>query len=156
MTLQNSEVMIQQLSAAFTTIPFNQMLGLRLDHLDEHQAIMSFNMKNELIGNFLHGILHGGVISSVLDMAGGILVMASAVHKHPDANIEDLQHILGKCSTIDLQISYLRPGHGNIFTAKAWLLKSGHKIAFTRMELYNDHESLLATASGTYIQGTIT
>lgn len=145
---------VQQLGTAFTSIPFNQMLGLRLDHLDEHYACMSFNMKNELIGNFLHGILHGGVISSVLDMAGGILVMASAVHKHPDASMEDLQNILGKCSTIDLQVSYLRPGLGEIFTAKAWLQKSGYKIAFTRMELYNDKESLLATGSGTYMQGT--
>lgn len=149
------DLFLQHLSAAFTDIPFNQLLGLRLDHLDEKQTVMSFSMKDELIGNFLHGILHGGVISSVLDMAGGILVMSSAVHKHPDANIEDLQHILGKCSTIDLQISYLRPGHGNMFTAKAWLLKSGHKIAFTRMELYNDQESLLATAAGTYMQGTL-
>lgn len=147
------EIVFQHLSAAFTGIPFNQLLGLHLDHLDEKHASMSFNMKDELIGNFLQGILHGGVISSVLDMAGGILVMASAVHKHPDASLEDLQTILGKCSTIDLQVSFLRPGHGNTFTAKAWMQKTGSKIAFTRMELYNDKESLIATASGTYMQG---
>lgn len=148
-----SELVLQHLTAAFTGIPFNQLLGLQLDHLDEKHACMSFSMKDELIGNFLQGILHGGVISSVLDMAGGILVMASAVHKHPEASLETLETILGKCSTIDLQVSYLRPGIGSLFTAKAWMQKTGNKIAFTRMELYNDKESLIATASGTYMQG---
>lgn len=151
--MDKNSVIMQQLGTAFTTIPFNQMLGLRLDHIDENYACMSFSMKNELIGNFLQGILHGGVISSVLDMAGGVLVMAAAVHKHPDANIEELGNIVGKCSTIDLQVSYIRPGHGEMFTAKAWLQKAGNKIAFTRMELYNDKEALIASASGTYFQG---
>lgn len=152
--MDKNKAVIQQLSSAFMSIPFNQMLGLKLDHLDKEYACMSFNMKNELIGNFLHGILHGGVISSVLDMAGGILVMASSVFKHPDASLEDLEQIVGKCSTIDLQVSFLRPGIGDVFTAKAWMQRSGNKIAFTRMELYSDKESLIATASGTYMQGT--
>lgn len=114
---------------------------------------MSFTMKNELVGNFLHGILHGGVISSVLDMAGGMVVMASAVAKHPDASLETLSLVLGKCSTIDLQISYLRPGKGEHFTAKARLIKGGHQIAFTRMELFNHANVLIASAAGTYHLG---
>ncbi|HTM63109.1 MAG TPA: thioesterase family protein [Gammaproteobacteria bacterium] len=153
--MDKNTAVIQQLSSTFMSIPFNQMLGLKLDHVDNHYSCMSFNMKNELIGNFLHGILHGGVISSVLDMAGGILVMSSMVFKHPDATLEDLAMIIGKCSTVDLQVSFLRPGLGNVFTAKAWLQKSGNKIAFTRMELYSDTEKLIATASGTYMQGNI-
>src|SRR3990167_8803289 len=92
---------LQHLSRVFTGIPFNQMLGLQLDHIDTQHITMSFNMKQELIGNFLHGILHGGVISSVLDMAGGMAVMAAAIHKHPDSTIDDLAAIVGKTSTID-------------------------------------------------------
>lgn len=145
--------MLEQLASAFTTIPFNKMLGLKLDDLQDQHVVMSFNMKEDLIGNFLQGILHGGVISSVLDMAGGMIVMANAIAKRPDASKEELAKILGKCSTIDLQISYLSPGRGEHFMAKAWLKKTGNKIAFTRMELYNDSEVLIATASGTYLQG---
>lgn len=144
------QAIVQQLSLAFTSIPFNRMLGLTLEKLDTDHVIMQFKMKEELIGNFLHGILHGGVISSVLDMAGGMVVMAAAVAKHSDATLEDLAAILGKCSTIDLQISYLRPGKGDTFIAKAWLIKSGNKISFTRMELFNQDETQIATASGTY------
>lgn len=145
--------MMTQLSNAFIEIPFNRMLGLQLVHLDMHSATMTFNMKKELIGNFLQGILHGGVISSVLDMAGGITVMATAVHRHSHQSMENIVHALAKCSTIDLQINYLRPGKGEVFTAKAWIVKSGSKVSFTRMELYNEHEILLAMATGTYAHG---
>lgn len=152
-TPPSKEAALQLLAGAFSSIPFNRMLGLKLDHITSENATMSFTMKNELIGNFLHGILHGGVISSVLDMAGGIVVMAEAISKHPEASTEELAAVLGKCSTIDLQISYLRPGRGEHFTAKASLVKSGHKIAFTRMELFNNADLLIATASGTYHLG---
>jgi uncharacterized protein (TIGR00369 family) len=145
------QLMLQQLAGAFTSIPFNQMLGLKLDHLDGHTVTMSFSMKNDLIGNFLHGILHGGVISSVLDMAGGMAVMASAVHKHPHCTPDQLAAIVGKCSTIDLHISYLRPGRGEQFIAKANLIKSGSSVSFAHMELFNQDETLIATANGTYL-----
>lgn len=148
-----AEPILQQLSHAFTSIPFNQMLGLRLDHMDHDYISMSFNMKNDLVGNFLHGILHGGVISSVLDMAGGIAIMLHSISKHPNASIEELAIVLGKSSTIDLQISYLSPGRGEIFTAKAYLVKGGNTISFARMELYNQDSTLIATGNGTYKMG---
>ncbi len=135
---EKQQVILHSLIAAFNDIPFNNMLGLQLEHVDLDHVVMNFSMKNELIGNFLHGILHGGVISSVLDMAGGMVVMATALHKHPNATIEELADILGKCSTIDLQISYLRPGKANHSLLKPGQLKSGNKISFTRMELYNE------------------
>lgn len=64
-------MMLAHLAKKFTDIPFNRMLGLHLDHVTPEHVILNFSMKNDLIGNFLYGILHGGVISSVLDMAGG-------------------------------------------------------------------------------------
>ncbi|OGT41072.1 MAG: hypothetical protein A3F13_07390 [Gammaproteobacteria bacterium RIFCSPHIGHO2_12_FULL_40_19] len=151
MTESNSiQKLLQQLSAGFTAIPFNQMLGLHLDQLTADHVAMSFKMKNDLVGNFFYGILHGGVISSVLDMAGGMVVMASSIQKNPTASVEELSEILSKCSTIDLQINYLRPGKGELFITRANLMKSGNKISFTRMELYNQDNILIAMGSGTY------
>jgi len=148
---QFQRAMLQQLSGAFTAIPFNQMLGLTLDHLSAKEVCMSFVMKHELIGNYMQGILHGGVISSVLDMAGGMVVMASGIQKHVGASPEELARILGKCSTIDLHLNFLHPGKGERFIAKAWLTKSGNQLSFTSMELRNEAEVLISTASGTYI-----
>jgi len=145
------EVMLEQLSSAFNAIPFNKMLGLKLDHISPERVMMNFRMKEELIGNFLQGILHGGVISSVLDMAGGMAAMAAAIYKNHDYTVEEMIEIIGKTSTIDLQISYLRPGRGEFFIAKAWLVKSGRKITFVRMELTNNEGTLIATGSATYL-----
>lgn len=142
---------LQELNSAFINIPFNQLLGLKLDELSTDHVIMSFNMKNELVGNFMYGILHGGVISSVLDMAGGMVVMASAIHKHPNSTMADLAEIMGKCSTIDLHINYLTPGKGDRFIAKASIIKRGNLISFTKMELLNQQEMLIATGNGTYL-----
>lgn len=148
---QHTEVILQQLSAAFTSVPFNHLLGLKLDHLDAKSVIMNFQMKDELVGNFLHGILHGGVISSVLDMAGGMATMANAIQHFPDHSPQELVKVIGRTSTIDLQISYLRPGKGDTFIAKAWVVKGGKKIVFARMELFNQDETLIATGNGTYL-----
>lgn len=145
-----NNVALSKLITAFTSVPFNKMLGLELNELSHDQVSMRFEMKESLIGNFLQGILHGGVISSVLDMAGGLMVMATSVHKNPHCTVEQLADIVGKCSTIDLQVSYLRPGKGDHFFAKSWLVKSGSNITFTRMELVNQDHTLLAIANGTY------
>ena len=147
----NESILIQQLSAAFTAIPFNRMLGLRLDALTANHVTMNFEMKETLVGNFLLGILHGGVISSVLDMAGGMVAMSAAIHKNQGKSADELIAIIGKTSTIDLHINYLRPGKGKLFIAKAWLTKSGKKISFARMELMNEDETLIATGSATYL-----
>lgn len=144
---------ITALKKAFTEIPFNRMLGLHLDEIKRDSASMSFEMKKELIGNYMHGILHGGVISSVLDMAGGVVAMAAAIYKKKEQTLETLAITLGKSSTISLHIDYIRPGKGERFTAKAWLQHSGNKISFTRMELFSEEEVLIATGTATYLTG---
>lgn len=142
---------LQQLALAFTAIPFNRMLGLQLGLIDHTQIVMTFEMKEELIGNYLHGNLHGGVISAVLDMAGGMLAMTNSLHQHQDKAADELIDIIGKTTTIDLQIQYLNPGRGKRFTAKSFLNKSGKRIVFTRMELINDEEMLIASGSASYL-----
>lgn len=149
--MTRTAALMQALSQGFMDIPFNRVLDLKLDTLTDTHIVITFSKKEELVGNFLQGILHGGVIASVLDMAGGMVVIASAIHRHPESSIEELSKIVSFCSTIDLHVNYINPGKGTTFIAKSWLTKSGHTISFTRMELFNQDENLIATASGTYI-----
>ena len=53
-------------------IPFNKVLGIRVDSLDFEHFSIRFEQRPELVGNFTRGMLHGGVIASVLDVAGGM------------------------------------------------------------------------------------
>ena len=144
----------EQFAQVFTAIPFNRILGLKLDSIEKDHILLHFDMRDELVGNFLHGILHGGVISSVLDMAGGAAAMIAHAQKYPTHDLLQLAEQLGKAGTINLHVDYLRPGKGKRFTAKAWILRSGNKITVSRMELLNDESVLIASASGTYLVGS--
>lgn len=137
----------------FATIPFNRTLGLKIHAIEADSISLIFTMRDDLIGNFMQNILHGGVIASVLDMAGGVAAMITAVHRLPLQDIEALSAQLGKSSTLNLHVDFLRPGKGQHFIAKATVLRAGSKITFTRMELFNQDEVLIATASGTYLIG---
>ncbi|MCY1558960.1 hypothetical protein D9M68_959450 [compost metagenome] len=110
-------------------------------------------MKDELVGNFVHGILHGGVIASLLDVAGGAMALIGAFERHQQLPSAERMTRLSKLGTIDLRIDYLRPGRGKRFTASAVLLRSGNKVAVVRSELHSDDGTLVAVGTGTYLCG---
>ncbi|BCD85851.1 hypothetical protein PSm6_22580 [Pseudomonas solani] len=137
----------------FERIPFNQVLGIQLGELSQEQVTMHLPMKDELIGNFVHGILHGGVISSLLDVTGGAMALIGAFERHQGLSTGERMERLSKLGTIDLRIDYLRPGRGRSFTATAVLLRSGNKVAVVRSELHADDGTLVAVGTGTYLCG---
>ena len=143
----------QAVAGFFQRIPFNRMLGIELDELSLERVTMHLPMKPELIGNFVHGILHGGVISSLLDVAGGAMALIGAFDKHQHLASAERMTRLSKLGTIDLRIDYLRPGRGQRFTATAVLLRSGNKVAVVRSELHADDGTLVAVGTGTYLCG---
>lgn len=136
-------------------IPFNKLLGLRPTKLSDDYCEFKMNMKDDLIGNFLQGILHGGAISTALDVTGGAMAMVAAwkrlkEHKVPKA---ERPKTLAKLGTIDMRVDFLQPGKGKEFTIGATLLRIGNKVAVTRMELKNEKEELIAVGTGTYLCG---
>ena len=130
-------------------IPFNRVLGLHLTELGHGTAEITFDMRDELVGNFARGVLHGGVISSTLDVVGGMAAMMAET-ADPTHRIMERWSQLG---TIDLRVDYLRPGGGKNFVATGKVIRSGRKVCVTRMELHNELEALIATGTGTYIVG---
>jgi len=134
-------------------LPFNKLLGLKVNRLTTEEAGFSFHMKNDLVGNFVHGILHGGVISAVLDATGGITASASALQKATKIGLEEFSTRLIKVSTIDLRVDYLRPGKGETFYTKGMVMRTGRKVAVIRMELRNQDDLLIAVGTGAYIVG---
>jgi len=134
-------------------IPFNRLLGLRVEAIRADFVSIRFTMRPELIGNFVHGILHGGVISSVLDAAGGLTAAASTLAKMQGHAPEEITARIARIGTIDLRVDYLRPGRVAAFRAGSTIMRSGSRVAVTRMELYNNKDILVAVGTGTYIVG---
>ena len=130
-------------------IRFNQVLGLKL--IQMHPPTLRFDMRPELIGHYLYGRLHGGVISATLDAMGGLALMWAIGEKHGDEASQQVLHRFSRLGTIDLRVDYLRPGLGKHFIASAEVVRLGGRVGTTQMRLVNDEGMLISTATGAYV-----
>ena len=134
-------------------IPFNKLIGMKIETLDLDKIGIRFEMRPELVGNFTRGNLHGGVISSVLDVTGGMVAWTGIMKKMEGQSFDEISERFNKIGTIDIRVDYLRPGLGEYFIATGSILRTGNKVSVTRMELHNDKGSLIAVGTGTYVVG---
>ena len=134
-------------------IPFNKLIGMKIDNLDLDNIKIRFEMRPELVGNFMRGNLHGGVISTVLDVTGGMLAWTGIMKKMEGSTFEEITERFAKIGTIDLRVDYLRPGLGKYFVATGSTLRAGNKLSAIRMELHNDEGILIAVGTGSYVVG---
>jgi len=134
-------------------IAFNFLIGFKTQHISQSEVVISFEHKPELHGNPVHKILHGGVISTALDSVGGMMALVAIVAEQQCVIADDWKKIMRNLGTIDLRVDFLRPGRGQLFSARSEILRKGNKIAVTRMELHNESNDLIAVGTGTYLVG---
>ena len=134
-------------------IPFNKLIGMKIETLDLDKIGIRFEMRPELVGNFTRGNLHGGVISSVMDVTGGMVAWTGIMKKMEGQSFDEISERFNKIGTIDIRVDYLRPGLGEYFVATGSTLRTGNKVSVTRMELHNDKGILIAVGTGTYVVG---
>ena len=91
-------------------IPFNKLIGIKIESLGLDSLGIRFEMRPELIGNFKRGNLHGGVISSVMDVTGGMVAWTGIMKKMEGQSFEEISQRFAKIGTIDLRVDFLRPG----------------------------------------------
>ena len=143
---------VQQLKLIFEeSIVFNQVLGLKVHKVHADKCTASIAKRKELIDNYSHNLVHGGVIGASLDAMGGLAVMAAIGARHMDEPVATRLARFGKLGTIDLRIDYLRPAIGETFTLQAEVLRLGSRVASTRMSFLAADGKLLSTGAGAYI-----
>ena len=146
----------ERLVAAITNlfehkISFNEFLGFKISQLEPRPVLISFEMRPELVGHFLYGRLHGGVISSVLDVSGGLAVMLGIADYYAEESSDQIMNRFSHLATIDMRVDYLRQGVGKRFVAEADVVRLGRRVAVCNMRLSNDEGSLIATGTATYM-----
>ena len=121
-------------------IPFNRFLGLKVMHVERGLVRIQVPFRDELVGDFMRPALHGGVISTVIDVAGGF-----AVWTH-------LDNERGRVSTIDLRVDYLRPGRLTTLLAEARVVRAGNRVGVVDVRVFHpDAEDVtIATGKGVY------
>jgi uncharacterized protein (TIGR00369 family) len=120
-------------------------LGFEIVSIGNGVCVAKLPYREELIGDPRTGVLHGGVVTSLLDSAGGAAVLSALQSPTPLA-------------TLDLRIDYLRPSPpGQPLLARVECYKVTKHVAFTRGIAYDLSESdPIASMSATYMLHTQT
>ena len=120
-------------------LPHSMMLGMQMQDMLDGVATITMPYKDELIGDPVTGVIHGGAVSALMDTCCGAAVMS-----HPDNR--------GGTATIDLRIDYMRAATpGQTITAVATCYHMTRSVAFVRaVALDEDVDNPVATATGAF------
>ncbi|MEM9774443.1 MAG: thioesterase family protein [Chloroflexota bacterium] len=130
-------------------LPFNKLLKVK--YVSADPVKLSVENRPELVGNALRQILHGGVIATLLDVAGGMAIFNHVLETTEFESQADIPKKFGRSGTIDLRVDYIRPGKGQEFFATVQIIRQGNRVSVTRMELHNEEQTLIALGTGTYV-----
>jgi len=110
-------------------VPQNAALGLEIVRLTGGDVWIRLPWAEQLVGNPETGALHGGAISTAMDAAGGLSVMAKLGRP-------------GSIATLDLRIDYMRAGgRGEDIVIHATCYKATKHVCFVRGFAYTTDEN---------------
>lgn len=118
-------------------VPFAKLLGIEVDSLEPGHAVLSMQMRDDLMRN--GGIAHGGAVATLIDSA-----MAFAIVQLLGEN----EHTV----TVDLTIHFLRPLSEGTARASARVVRAGKRVITVSAELFDHSDKLAATAISTYLR----
>ncbi len=117
--------------------PFHKLLGLQLESVDpagktvELRCVFGPNVERAP-GT---GQYHGGVIASLIDIAGDFALIATLGHGVP---------------TINFRVDYLRPAANGDLLARAHVLKAGRTVGVVDIAVTDSGGRLVAVGRGCY------
>jgi uncharacterized protein (TIGR00369 family) len=117
--------------------PFHKVLGLRLDSMDAAAQSVAIRCAfDPAVGRAADtDQYHGGVIASLIDIAGDFALIVALGHGVP---------------TINLRVDYLRPAFGSDLIAHARVRKSGRTVGIVDIEVQDGQGRLIAIGRGCY------
>jgi uncharacterized protein (TIGR00369 family) len=118
----------------YDRIPFHRANDIEVVHVTPRRAETKFPFEESLVGNPDVGALHGGVVSSLVDLTGAAV-------------------FVGRCGdytpTVDLRVNYLSAAGRRPLYAQATLQRSGANIGVAHVEVESGGE-VCATGTGVY------
>lgn len=138
----NKAAMLETLNELYIgAVPHNGVVGMRLVDVEPEAATMALPWSAEHVGNPETGVLHGGIVTTLIDSTCGIAVFIR------------LQKFV-RIATLDLRIDYLKPARPNeeLF-ARAECYKLTRQVAFVRALAFQSQApgDVIASAQGTFI-----
>lgn len=119
----------------FLKQPFDEFLRFQYDRISENQVVVTLPIQPLFINSV--GVVHGGIISTLADVA-----MCNIVEPGEDSK----QQIV----TIDLNVSFIKGAIGEYLKADAKADKIGRSFVHTKCNIFDDKDNLVAIAKGIY------
>jgi uncharacterized protein (TIGR00369 family) len=117
--------------------PFNRLLGIQAESLEKGRAVLTLPVRPDHIGDPTRPALHGGVVSALIDTAGGLAAWSALDPKET-------------VSTVDLGVDYLEPGRlAGPLRAEAELVRKGNRVCHVRVRVVQDGQ-LVAEGRAVY------
>lgn len=113
----------------FIKQPFDEFLRLEYKKLDDSNLQIIMPVQDLFINSA--GFIHGGIISSLADVAVSNLL---------PANEDGIQQAV----TVDLNVTFLKPAVGAYLMANAKIEKQGKTLIHTECSIYNDKQEMVA------------
>lgn len=118
-------------------VPFNRLLGIRGENVEHGKAVLVLPVRPDFVGDPRRPALHGGVLSTLIDTAGGAAAWSAL-----DAG--------ESISTVDLRVDFLEPADlSGPLRAEAVLVRKGNRVCHVRVRLTQDAK-LVAEGTGVY------
>jgi uncharacterized protein (TIGR00369 family) len=113
----------------FIKQPLDEFLGFEYKKLDDNNLQILMPVQDLFINSA--GVIHGGIISSLADVAMSNLVPAK-------------ENGIQQAVTVDLNVSFLKPATGTYLMANAHIEKQGRTLIHTECSIYNDKQEMVA------------
>ncbi|MBC5762953.1 PaaI family thioesterase [Ramlibacter albus] len=120
--------------------PYSRELGLRLHKVEPDWCVIAVNPDGRVVGNLATGVVHGGVVTALLDSCYGLAIFVR-------------MNVLRAMATLDLRIDYLKAATpGREIYGGAVCYKLGHELAFVRGAAYHESpDDPIATSSAIFM-----
>lgn len=120
-------------------IPFNHALGFEAILVEAGHVRFRVPYRPEYIGDPIRGALHGGLIATLIDAAGGAAAWTQV-------------RLSDRVSTIDMRVDYLRPGKPEALIADAHVVRAGRHVSVVSVRTYHDSapDKTIAEGRGVY------
>jgi uncharacterized protein (TIGR00369 family) len=123
-------------------VPHMRDLGMQVVAVEPGVVTLALDWQERLVGNPETGVLHGGVITVLIDSASGFAVFTALARVVPVA-------------TLDLRIDYLKPATPRRrLVARAECYKLTRQVAFTRAIAFHEEDDPIAHSAGSFMLST--
>lgn len=125
---------------ALTGFPHAEATGIRVRSDRKGHALVTIPYDERLIGDPDTGVIHGGVVTTLLDTGCGIAAISGTGE-------------MGGIATLDLRIDYMRPAKpGLAIRASCECYRITRSVAFARGVAYDESpDDPVATAAGAFM-----